>query len=288
LEEFSRATLTLPADEKYYGVNFLKAEHGYLEYRFLGGADYEKKLKPILNVVDYFITHLYSTLNFTEFTDSERREFKKMTNIDSKGYEGFVRYELFSKIFKDIKVSVDLNDDPQVLESYWGNIREKLYEIIVSGGMKKGEFNYDAEVGHYQLKNTKLKNCRVSDVEFINCEMEGIFERSWFFGCKIKNSRLTDCHLAKENVVDFSKVAESELHISNVLNDCYIENKKQLINCEVNAGVIRNGEIGKLAKISKETLIVEGQPAEAGNAGSSSFSDSEQDERNKKKMDKKK
>jgi len=288
LEEFSRATLTLPADEKYYGVNFLKAEKGYLEYRFLGGADYEKKLKPILNVIDYFITHLYNTLNFTEFTDSEKREFKKMTNIDSKGYEGFVRYELFSKIFKDIKVSVDLNDDPQVLESYWGNIREKLYEIIVSGGMKKGEFNYDAEVGHYQLKNTKLKNCRVSDVEFINCEMEGIFERSWFFGCKIKNSRLTDCHLAKENVVDFSKVAESELHISNVLNDCYIENKKQIINCEVNAGVIRNGEIGKLAKISKDTLIVEGQPAEAGNAGSSSFSDSEQDERNKKKMDKKK
>jgi hypothetical protein len=185
-------------------------------------------------------------------------------------------------------VSVDLNDDPQVLESYWGNIREKLYEIIVSGGMRKGEFNYDAEVGHYQLKNTKLKNCRVSDVEFINCEMEGIFDRSWFFGCKIKNSRLTDCHLVKENIIDFSKVAESELHISNVLNDCYIENKKQIINCEVNAGVIRNGEIGKLAKISKDTLIVEGQPAEAGNAGSSSFSDSEQDARNKKKIEKKK
>jgi hypothetical protein len=55
------------------------------------------------------------------------------------------------------------------------------------------------------------------------------------------------------------------------------------INCEVNAGVIRNGEIGKLAKISKDTLIVEGQPAESGNAGSSSYSDPNQDKNNKKK-----
>ena len=42
-------------------------------------------------------------------------------------------------------------------------------------------------------------------------------------------------------------------------------------------------EIGKLAKISKDTLIVEGQPAESGNAGSSSYSDPNQDKNNKKK-----
>jgi hypothetical protein len=42
-----------------------------------------------------------------------------------------------------------------------------------------------------------------------------------------------------------------------VCNDCFIENKRFPINCEVNRGVIRNGEIGKLAKVSKETMVVE-------------------------------
>jgi len=283
LKDFSRATLNLPADEKYYGVNFLKAEKGYLEYRYLGGKDYEKKTKVILDLVDYFGMHLYETLNSTSFSDKEIIDFKKMMDLDKSLYEGFVKYADFVKKFKDIKVTVDMNDDPQVLESYWGNIKEKLFELIVTGQMRKGEFNYDAEAGRYQLKNTKLLNCRVSDVEFISCTIEGVIERSWFFDCKIQHSRMQYCFFQKGNTVDFSKVAESELHVGNVLNDCYIENKNMGINCEVNAGVIRNGEIGKLAKVSKETLLVEGSPAEAGNAaGGAAYTDPKQDKNNKK------
>ena len=282
LEEFSRATLTLPADEKYYGVNFLKAEKGYLEYRYLGGADYEKKAKIILDIIDYIAVHLYDTLNFEGFTDKEIADFKKIMDLDKQLYEGFVKVEDFVKKFPDIKVSVDLNDDKQVLETFWGNIREKLYEIIITGKMKKGEFNYDSDIGRYQLKNTKITNCKVSDVEFIDCKVEGVISRSWFFNCDVKNSRISDSHFAKGNTVDFSKIGECELHINNVLNDCFIENKKMIINCEVNRGVIRNGEIGKLAKISKETMLVEGQPTEIANSGGSSYSNPEQDEKNKK------
>ena len=284
LDEFSRATLSLPADEKYYGVNFLKAEKGYLEYRYLGGADYEKKAKKILGLVDYFGLHLYDTLNFEAFTDNEKAKFRKMMDLDKEIYEGFVRYEDFKKKFSKIAVSVDMQDDPQVLTTFWSTIREKLYELIVTGKMDKGEFNYDAEMGRFQLKNTKLTDCRISDFELIDCDVEGIFDRCWFFDCNVKNARISVSRLMKGNTVDFSKIVESDLHVDNVLNDCYIENKKIVINCTVNRGVIRNGEIGKLAKLSKETLVVEGQPAEAGNAGSSSFSDPKQDDKNKKRV----
>lgn len=283
LEDFSRSTLNLPSDEKYYGVNFLKAEKGYLEYRYLGGKDYQKKSKVILDLIDYQALHLFDTLNFTGFTDKERADFKKMIDLDKKIYEGFSKYAEFKKKFPDIKVGVDMVDDPQVLEAVWSNMREKIFELIVTGKMTKGEFNYDTELGRYQLKNTKLKNCNLSDIEFIDCELEGIITRSWFYECKIKNSRITESEFLKANTIDFSKIADSELHVGNTCTDCYIENKKLSINCEVNAGVIRNGEIGKLAKISKDTLIVEGQPAESGNAGSSSYSDPNQDKNNKKK-----
>lgn len=283
LEEFSRSTLTLPADEKYYGVNFLKAEKGYLEYRYLGGQDYEKKAKVILDLIDYMAIHLYDTLNFTGFSEKEKAEFKKLIDLDKKLYEGFVKYEHFAKKFPDIKVSVDLNKDPQILETFWGVIRENLFQAIITGKMRKGEFNYDTEVGRFQLKNAKLSNCKLSDFELAMCKIEGIVSRSWFFNCEVTNSRVSDSIFVKGNTVDFSKISESELHINNTLNDCYIENKKLVINCEVNRGVIRNGEIGKLAKISKETMIVEGQPVETANTSSNSYSDPIQDKKNKEK-----
>ena len=280
LEDFSRATLTLPADEKYYGVNFLKAEKGYLEYRYLGGADYERKAKTILDIINYFALHLYDTLNFAGYTDKEKDSFKKMMDLDKKIYEGFVKYESFQKMFPDIEVTVDMNKDVQVLTSLWGNIRDKIYDLIITGKMSKGKFNYDSEMGKFQLKDTKLKNCKLSQMEFINCELEGVIHNSAFYNCDIKNSRLQDCDLAQANKVYFSKVAECQLHVGNTCEDCFIENKKMVINCEVVRGVIRNGEVGKLAKISKETMIVE-EPVETPGA----FKD---DEKDKKKKDIKK
>lgn len=261
---YSRNAFRVPNEEKYYGVNFLKLEKGYLEYRYMGGADYEKKTKKILGLIDYFILHMHSILNFTDFSDSEIRKFKKLIEEQKKIADAFIKYAEFKKAFPDINVMYDMNNNSDVLEGVWTNLRGKLFQFITTGKMKKGEFNFDSEVGRFQLKSTKLKNVKIDDVEFINCEIEGVIERSSFYNCKIKNSRLTFCMFSKGNVIDFSKVAESPLHVENVCNDCFIENKTNIINCEVNRGVIRNGEIGKLAKVSKETMIVEqSEPTEA-------------------------
>jgi hypothetical protein len=283
LEDFSRATLTLPTMEKYYGVNFLKAEKNYLEYRYLGGQDYEKKTKKILDLVDYFILHLYDTLNFEGFTDKEKADFKKLMEMDKKVYEGFVKHEHFAKMFPDIEVSVDMNADPVVLEAMWGNIREKLFDVIITGKVKKGHFNYDKEIGRFQLKDTKLNNCRLEGFEFINCKIEGVMNHCWFFDCDIKNSRIHDSAFMKGNTVDFSKVDECELHLDNTLRDCYIENKRHIINCSVEAGVVRSGEIGKLAKISKETLVIQGGPSEEGDYFEEKRKKEEEEEKKSKK-----
>jgi len=258
LEEFSRSTLTLPADEKYYGVNFLKAEKGYLEYRYMGGADYQNKTRKILELVDYFILHLYETLNFNGYySDADRAKYKDMMAKQEKIYKSFIKYGEFKQHFPDVEVSIDMINDDQTLSAVWGNLRDKIFDLIVTGGMTKGKFNYDTDLGRFQLRDTKLTNVKVYDIEFIDCELQGVIGRSWFYNCTVKNSRIDSCYAMKENTFDFSKIADTPLHITNICNDCFIENKRHVINCEVNNGVIRNGEIGKLAKISKETMIVE-------------------------------
>ncbi len=49
-------------NEKYYGINFMKVPKGYIEFRYLGGADYEKKYSTVLSLAEHFILSLYETL----------------------------------------------------------------------------------------------------------------------------------------------------------------------------------------------------------------------------------
>jgi hypothetical protein len=257
LEEFSRSTMAIP-DEKYFGVNFTKLEKGYLEYRYMGGKDYHTKARKILSLVDYYILHMFSVLNFNgQYSQVDRAKFKSMMEKQEIIYKSFIKYGEFKKNYPDIELSMDMIKDDQTLSAVWGNLREKLFDLVVTGGMTKGKFNYDTDLGRFQLQDTKLNNCKVEDIEFINCEIQGVIDRSWFYNCTVKNSRITNSWAMKENVFEFSKIADTPLHVTNVCNDCFIENKRFVINCEVNKGVIRNGEIGKLAKVSKETMIVE-------------------------------
>jgi hypothetical protein len=257
LEEFSRSTIATP-DEKYFGVNFLKLEKGYLEYRYMGGKDYHTKARKILSLVDYYILHMFNTLNFNgQYSQVDRAKFKGIMEKQEIIYKSFIKYGEFKKNYPDIELSMDMIKDDQTLSAVWGNLREKLFDLVVTGGMTKGKFNYDTDLGRFQLQDTKLNNCKVEDIEFINCEIQGVIDRSWFYNSTIKNSRITNSWAMKENVFEFSKIADTPLHVTNVCNDCFIENKRFIINCEVNKGVIRNGEIGKLAKVSKDTMIVE-------------------------------
>jgi len=258
LEEFSRSTLTLPVSEKYFGVNFLKAEKGYLEYRYIGGADYHLKTRKILDLVNYFILHLHKTLNFNgEYSQTDRLKFKKMMENQEKLYKSFVRYEDFKKNYPEFEVTVDTSSDEQLMKSMWSNIREKLFTVLSCGKITKGFFNYDTEVGKYQLKDTTVNNLYIQDVEFINCKLQGVISNSWFYNCEIKDSRIANCDAVQENTFYSSKIENTVLHVGNTCKDCYIENKRNIINCEMIGGVIRNGEVGKLAKISKETMRVE-------------------------------
>ncbi len=269
--------------EKYFGVNFLKREKGYLEYRYLGGKDYEKSSKKILDILEYCILHLHDTLNFIDYTKEEEKYFKDLYKKQAGMAKPFIKYEAFKKVFPKIEVTVDLGNDDTVLQAYWNNIREKLFELIVRGGFKEGKFNYDTEVAKYQILGAKIRNCKVDFMEFISCEVEGVIANSAFYKCKVNNSRITECEAPVDNVFKFSKISEVPLHASNVCEDCFIENRKQLINCVVERGVIRNGEIGKLAKISKETFIVEQiEPAESPGA----FKDEKQEKDNEEKADK--
>lgn len=250
---WSQNSFTIP-NEDYYGVDFTQRDNGYLTYRYIGGHDYEKKMTKILDILNYFILHLHKTLNFVDFSVNDDSALKRIITEHSKGVKGFIFYKDFKKAYPKIKVTVDLKDDDILIESFWQIIRNKIYTFITMGALSEGFYNYDTEYSGYQLKDASVKNLKITDVEFINCNLEGIFEKCIFYTSTIKNSIVDFCEAPKENKFIASKITNTPLNFNNECENCYINNGNYTVNCLVNGGIIQSGEVGKLANISKETV----------------------------------
>ena len=62
-------SLTLPKT-KYYGVNIKNYTKGWLEYRYIGGTDYQFKTKEIIDLMDYFVLLTWNNLD-KEMTEDD-------------------------------------------------------------------------------------------------------------------------------------------------------------------------------------------------------------------------
>jgi hypothetical protein len=244
-------------EEKYFGVNFTKREKNYLEFRYIGGKDYEKKSKKVLECLDHIALQFFSILNSTGYTEMEKTEIRRIYNTHRDLVKVFNDYSDFHAKYPDIKVTVDLKDNEQIIKSFWNSIRMDIFGLMVNSGLKKGKYNYDTDFGTKQLMGAKLDKAILSDYELIDCEIEGYIFRSDLYMCTIKESRLLECQALKENTFENCKLQMVLLNPTNKAIDCYIENKNMMINCFVDGGVIRSGEIGSLAEVSEKTKIVE-------------------------------
>ena len=244
--------------EKYYGVNFTKLPKNYLEFRYLGGKDYEKKTRKILDILDYFINTLYTCLDQDGvYTPAEKTRLFKKLKWQKKAINSFNDYDTFLLNYPDILLTVDMNAEPEIIKAFWVSIRKVLFNLLVNSGMKKGHLNLDADVAQFQLKDSELKANHVNDLEIFDSKVSGTLEKCIFYRTEINTSRIEDCKLIADNKVTNSKVKNTSILRSNYLDDCYIENPTEIINGKINGGVIRKGMIGKDAVISKSTLIVD-------------------------------
>lgn len=244
--------------EKNMGINFLKLPEGYFEVRYLGGKDYQKKYSSLKDVIDYIITYTVGVLQFNDgFTENDVKTLKLFLHDVYKSSSTFIDATTFQKNYPHMNVMVDLRSDPQILRSFFINIREVLYDLIVENNIKEGLVNYDSTLGKFQIKDVKTPRAYLlKDYDVLDSEITGNIFNCRLFNCKINDSSLEDCDLITNNELNRCKVMTSDLYFTNTVHDTYIDNKEKEINCEVFGGIIRSGYIGKLATISPETEVV--------------------------------
>jgi hypothetical protein len=247
--------------EKYYGVNFTKLPKNYLEFRYLGGEGYENKTYKILEIFDYIVMKLYSTLQQNDiYTPAEKTKLYKALADQKKAVRSFVDPDKFLLSYPDLRVTVDMKGDYEILKAYWTVVREKLFDLIINSGLKKGHLNLDNDISVFQLRDAVMKKANdLKNMELFDCEISGTLTECDLYRCKVNSSRFEKCKLLDANEVVNSKVEHTTVMPHNTLVNCYINNPSETIEGRIEGGVIRKGIIGKHAYISKETLIVDAQ-----------------------------
>ena len=245
--------------EKYFGVNFTKLPKDYLELRYLGGADYETKTYRILEILDYFVLKLHSTIQQNDaYTPLEKEKLFKSLKIQKKLVDTFSHPEKFLVAYPNLQITIDMKGDIEILKSFWTVVRDKLFSLIADSGLSKGHFNLDTDISMVQLRDAELLNANnINDMELFDCEISGTVSNCDLYRCNVKSSRLSKCKLLELNELHGCKINNTSIMPGNELYDCYVSNPSEVIDGKMEGGVIRRGIIGKHAEISKTTLIVD-------------------------------
>lgn len=242
--------------EKYYGVNFLKLQKNYLEFRYLGGKDYEKRTNDIIDLLDHFILSLFKSANEKTFTEKNKVELIKILKKNEKINNAYLSYDNFKHNFPDIGLLIDLDTDLRRLNMYWDKIRDTIYIILADGGMKKGLINYDSDTSRVQIKNAQLPACfKMEGIDIIDCKISGRLDKCDIFNSTLDNVEIWTCNIFDNSKLINCRIDDTYVNRSCYLKDCYFAGPNGIMNGTMEGGVFRKGKITDLSKFVKCEVI---------------------------------
>lgn len=245
------------APNKYYSINLTKAPAGYIEFRFIGGADYQKKKKEIIEIMEYSILTMWKSLQTTDLSENDISKLNKILQRNKKYLEAFKNPEMFKINFPHINLTFNLLNDIETYKTMWEHVNKNLFNFLLKVGCEKMDINYDSDNAVLQVKDADMKFVEAENIEFIDCKGFGVFRNCEFYKVNISKSHIYNSNVHQESKLSNCKIENTNLYKDNVIVDSYIMNGKEIINCEVQGGVLRSGTKGAHANISDSTSIIE-------------------------------
>lgn len=245
------------ADTKYYGINFSKKEKNYLEFRYLGGVDYEYKINEILYLTEVFLAQIWKSCNDSRFTNENKIELQKILNKNKPVTDLLKDYSTISENWPNIKILADLQDNPTIIKVHWDRFKMRVMDLIVNGSMEAGIINYDSNYSAVQVKGGKFPTIYgLEDFEFIDCELAGNITNCSFYNCKIEGSAVAYCSLYQGTEVKDSKVESSYTHGSCELTNCYVAGRDTMFKGKMIGGIFREGFRSYNARFEDTEIVV--------------------------------
>lgn len=244
--------------EKYYGINFSKLINNYLEFRYLGGEDYQNRIQDILDISNYFILSIYSSVMNPKYSDKNKLDLKNILDEHKYVVDSYKSYSEFVKSFPKIQLTVDLQSDERIINSFYGKIRDKIFDILSSSDLREGLINFDTNLSIMQIKDAKFSTWFTEGFEFIDCEISNsLIHKCDFYGCLINSCEIHESNLYYNCIVNDTKLKNCYANQTAEVNNSYVFGKSGVFNGKMVNGIFREGKISDLARISKSTEVIE-------------------------------
>jgi hypothetical protein len=248
--------MRLPSD-KYFGINFLHCnsdkKEQRLEFRYIGGQDYEKNSGQLIYFLERFIIDSYDSIDI-DFDAEDANKLEEYLTNNIKSYKNLSKYDNFIVDFPTIQIQIDQNSQYDVVSTYYSKIYTRIFNLIDSTqDLKECIINYVTSsqtieiVDGFVKTSTTLKN-----LDFVNSKIEGTFEDCLFLGCEIIKSQCIKSKLIQSDVDD-SKVLNCKVD-QTTLKNCYFMDGH--LNGDMYGGVFRSGKLGPYATMDSEVKIV--------------------------------
>lgn len=244
-------------NDKYYGINFIHTnddkQSQRLEFRYIGGKDYEKNIGNLIYFMDRFIINVYDSIDVGfNYEDMTKLEIYLEENITL--FKNFSKYDNFIINFPNILLQIDQSSIYDLVNAYYPNIYNRLFEIIDSTfDLKECIINYVTSTQTIEIVDANIKTTStIKNYDLINCDCEGIFENCFFVGSNIKKSQLTKCKLQQSDATE-SKILNCKIESSD-LNNCFFMDG--YLNSDMYGGVYRSGKLGPYATLDSNVKIV--------------------------------
>lgn len=240
---------------KYYGVNFSCLTQGRLEFRYIGGENYQYKVNETLELLDYFILTTYNSLN-TNLNLSEQKMLRRFLDKNIEKYKSMSNIDSFYIKYPTVRLEVDKQNQYVFVKSYYQNFYDDLYELVsCSDNLHDCIINFDTDTSKLEIINADIKcNSLVEDIVFINCNIKGgDFNNCSFYSSNIVKSILNNTTISKTTIND-AKLLDCKVIDDSELVECYFSGG--LMDATMKSGIFRNGKIGENAYIDKDTKML--------------------------------
>ena len=250
-------SMRLPND-KYYGINFLHtnddADSARLEFRYIGGKDYDRDPGQLMYFLDKFIISVWDSID-TPFTDSDVEKLEDYLRDNISLFKNFSKYDNFLVEFPTIELQIDQSSQYDLVNAYYPKIYNKLFSLIDSvDNLKDCIINYTTTEQKMELVDATIKaHFNIKGFDFIGCKVtDGIYDNCSFVNAVVINTQLTKCDV-HDSEVGGSKLFKCKVENSE-LNNCYFV--EGYLNGHMEGGVFRSGKLGPWATLSSTTKVV--------------------------------
>ena len=245
--------------EKYFGINFSHLNNDEkskrLEFRYLGGKDYEQKIGDIMDIMDDFIIKTYESIVYP-FNDVEIDQLEKFLSNKINTFKSFETYDKFLIEFPYVVLQIDQISTYDLVNSVFPKIQKKLYEFFesVDSVSENTIINFYTTEQRMEIVNSTFKGkFKLNGYDLINCNItDSMFDNCMFNNCEINNTHVQISRIVKTTISN-SKIYNSDADVSE-LDNCYFENG--YMNSRMIGGILRSGKLGLYADISDTTEVV--------------------------------